>query len=197
MSGISINGSDNLNLNSHSIVSVNDLACTTINGGSPGVSYPLLASDGSQPAPSYSFASQTNTGLWVTAGPFLNICVAGTVILQLKNNIIIGQGYNFNMNTGSFISVFAMSSSPGNNLNITNFNGNSLITVGSGSNVTLSFYNQTPTTQPTATGATGFTANASANSSFAESTYTGSVGATAYTVGDIVASLKNLGLIAS
>jgi hypothetical protein len=196
MSGISINGSDNLDLNSHSIANVNDLACTTINGGTPGVSYPLLAPDGSQPAPSYSFASQTNTGLWVTAGPFLNICVTGTVILQLKNNEIIGQGYNFNMNTGSFISVFAMSSSPGNNLNITNFNGNSLITVGSGSNVTLSFYNQTPTTQPAAGNNSNVVVTGS-TPAFIDNTYDGGLGGSAYSIGQIVASLKNLGLIAA
>ncbi len=55
----------------------------------------------------------------------------------------------------------------------------------------------TAVVQQTASGATGFTANASANAAFAESTYTGGVGATAYTTGDVVAALKRYGLLVS
>ena len=59
------------------------------------------------------------------------------------------------------------------------------------------FFGQTPATQPNTTGeTTGFTANTSANVVCNESTFTGNVGTTAYTLNDIVKHLKNLGLIA-
>jgi hypothetical protein len=43
----------------------------------------------------------------------------------------------------------------------------------------------------------GYTANITANFVYDASTFTGGVGATAYTVGDVVRALKNLGLMAS
>lgn len=53
-------------------------------------------------------------------------------------------------------------------------------------------------TQQTASGVTaGYTAHTSANTVYAESTFTGNTGSTAYTLGDIVAALKTYGLIAS
>lgn len=60
----------------------------------------------------------------------------------------------------------------------------------------LGFYNATPVTQRTASGASGFVVGAGTNAN-SLSTWTGGVGATAYTVGDIVAALKTLGFIAS
>jgi hypothetical protein len=70
--------------------------------------------------------------------------------------------------------------------------------IGTATTQKIAFFNSTPITQPSATGVTtGFTANASANAVFNESTWTGNVGTKAYTVSDIVAHLKNLGLIAS
>jgi len=61
----------------------------------------------------------------------------------------------------------------------------------------IGFFAATPVARPTAAGSTaGFTANAGVPVVDA-STFTGGVGATAYTVDDIVAALKNLGLIAS
>ncbi len=53
--------------------------------------------------------------------------------------------------------------------------------------------------QPALTGVTtaGFTANASANAVFAESTFTGNTGATGYSVSDIIKNLKTAGILAA
>lgn len=60
----------------------------------------------------------------------------------------------------------------------------------------IGFYGNTPIVQPSSTGeTTGFTAG-SGTAANDDSTFTGDVGSTAYTVSDIVAHLKNLGLIA-
>ena len=62
----------------------------------------------------------------------------------------------------------------------------------------LGFYNATPVVQQATTGTTtGFTAGGPANNVHADSTFTGNSGTKAYTVGDIVRALKNLGLLAA
>jgi hypothetical protein len=70
--------------------------------------------------------------------------------------------------------------------------------IGTATNQLLGFYNQTPITRPSSTGVTtnGFTANGPANGLHADSRFTGGIGTNAYTVSDIVAHLKSLGLIA-
>jgi hypothetical protein len=69
--------------------------------------------------------------------------------------------------------------------------------IGTATTQKLSFFNSTPIVQPSAVGeVTGFTAG-SGSAANDDSTYTGNVGTKAYTVGDIVKHLKNLGLIAS
>ncbi len=69
--------------------------------------------------------------------------------------------------------------------------------VGRSSSHKISFYNATPVVQYSTTGTTtGFTAG-SGTAAKDDSTYTGNTGSTAYTVGDIVKSLKTAGLIAS
>lgn len=69
--------------------------------------------------------------------------------------------------------------------------------IGTATSQKIGFFNATPIAQPATTGTTiGFTANTSANTLFNESTFTGNVGSTAYTISDLVKMLKNLGLIA-
>lgn len=69
--------------------------------------------------------------------------------------------------------------------------------IGTATTQKLAFYNSTPVAQPATTGTvTGFTAG-SGTAAKDDSTYTGNTGATAYTVGDIVKALKDLGLLAA
>jgi hypothetical protein len=71
--------------------------------------------------------------------------------------------------------------------------------IGTGTTQLLGFWNATPVAQQSSTGtnATGFTANGPGNTVHADSTFTGNVGATAYSISDIVKHLKTIGLIAS
>lgn len=70
--------------------------------------------------------------------------------------------------------------------------------IGTATGQKIGFFNATPVVQQNTTGTTaGFTANASANAVFNESTFTGDVGSTAYTMSDIVRALKTLGLLAT
>lgn len=70
--------------------------------------------------------------------------------------------------------------------------------IGTGINQKLSFYNSTPIVQPNTTGQTaGFTVIGGGTNVQEVDTFTGGVGGTAYTIGDIVRHLKNLGLIAA
>jgi len=59
------------------------------------------------------------------------------------------------------------------------------------------FYGVTPVAQPSTTGTTtGFTAGVG-TAVLSDSTFTGNTGSAAYTIGDIVKALKNLGLLAA
>lgn len=61
----------------------------------------------------------------------------------------------------------------------------------------IGFFNATPVIQQAVTGTTtGFTAGAGTGAK-SDSTYTGNTGSSAYTTGDIVLCLKNLGLLAA
>ncbi len=60
----------------------------------------------------------------------------------------------------------------------------------------VSFHGQNPSTQHSSTGEiTGFTSGGS-NQAYDNSTYTGNVGSSAYTVGDVIKCLKIKGLLA-
>ena len=68
---------------------------------------------------------------------------------------------------------------------------------GQSSSDKISFFGATPVTQPNTTGeTTGFTANTSANVVCNESTFTGNIGTSAYTISDIVKALKDIGALA-
>ena len=68
--------------------------------------------------------------------------------------------------------------------------------IGTGTTQKIGFYNATPVVQQNTTGTTtGFTAGAGSAVDSA-ATFTGGVGSTAYTIGDVVKALKNLGLMA-
>lgn len=69
--------------------------------------------------------------------------------------------------------------------------------VGSNAAETVGFYGNAGVAQQTANDVTtGFTA-ATGTAVLAGSTFTGGVGTTAYTIGDVIAALKNLGVIVS
>jgi hypothetical protein len=82
----------------------------------------------------------------------------------------------------------------GDNIVLSTTNGTK---IGTATNQLLGFYNQTPIVQPSSTGVTtnGFT-QGGGNNVHPASTFTGGIGTNAYTISDIVAHLKSLGLIA-
>lgn len=82
------------------------------------------------------------------------------------------------------------------NCSFGNNSGSSVNVAGASSN--LGFFSNGTVSQQntTGTGAAGYIANTSSNQVYAESTFTGNIGSTAYTASDIVLALKNYGLLA-
>ena len=127
--------------------------------------------------------------------------------------ILSSNGISFNTNTAAATSRTNLGLGETNNVTFSALTLSSDLTLGSGDNIVLSttngtkigtatnqllgFYNQTPITQPSSTGVTtnGFTGGSGATV-HPQSTFTGGIGTNAYTISDIVAHLKSLGLIA-
>jgi hypothetical protein len=61
----------------------------------------------------------------------------------------------------------------------------------------VGFFGATPASQPTAATNVHTVAAGSTTAAYVNTTYDGSIGSTAYTIGDVVAALKTLGLIKS
>lgn len=77
------------------------------------------------------------------------------------------------------------------------FNATTGTKIGTATTQKLAFYNSTPIVQPAASTDTTTGAAGGTTTVFLNTTYTGGVGSSAYTVGGILASLKNLGLLAA
>lgn len=71
------------------------------------------------------------------------------------------------------------------------------ITMGLSATDKISFFGQTTGTQPTTTTNVHTVAAGATTAVYTNTTFDGSIGSTAYTLGDVVRALKLLGLIAS
>ena len=110
-----------------------------------------------------------------------------------RTNLGLGQTNSVTFSALTLSSDLTLGS--GDNIVLSTTNGTK---IGTATNQLLGFYNQTPVAQPSTTGVTtnGFTGGGGGNTVHAQSTFTGGIGTNAYTIGDIVAHLKSLGLIA-
>ncbi len=59
-------------------------------GGGGGVTFPLEGSDGTTAAPTYSFSTDTNTGMYLSAADTIGFSVGGNERLKIANNAIEG-----------------------------------------------------------------------------------------------------------
>jgi len=109
-----------------------------------------------------------------------------------RTNLGLGQTNSVTFSSLTLSSDLTFGS--GDNIVLSTTNGTK---IGTATNQLLGFYNQTPIVQPSTTGVTtnGFT-QGSGNNVHPNSTFTGGIGTNAYTISDIVAHLKSLGLIA-
>jgi len=109
-----------------------------------------------------------------------------------RTNLGLGQTNSVTFSALTLSSDLTLGS--GDNIVLSTTNGTK---IGTATNQLLGFYNQTPIARPSSTGVTtnGFTQE-SGNNVHTASTFTGGIGTNAYTISDIVAHLKSLGLIA-
>lgn len=143
-----------------------------------------------------------------TTGVFGVKNAAGTTTALNINTVAsfveLGYGLNFTVLglriwlTGTamlgFINTTTISIFDGVNLSLGTISGTK---IGTATNQKLAFFNAAPVVQPATTGTTlGFTAGAG-TTVVSGSTFTGNTGTAAYTIGDIVLALKQLGLLAA
>ena len=136
----------------------------------------------------------TSTGV-VTAVTNLNVggAIAVTNAALTRTNLGLGETNSVTFSALTLSSDLTLGS--GDNIVLSTTNGTK---IGTATNQLLGFYNQTPITRPSSTGVTtnGFTANGPAGGVHADSRFTGNIGTNAYTISDVVAHLKSLGLLA-
>lgn len=159
-------------------------------------------------------ASRTNLGLGNSSSPeFASLLLSGlantnsvdyavfvddtgsfysTSVGAARTNLGLGATNDVTFSTLTLSSDLTFGS--GDNIVLSTTNGTK---IGTATNQLLGFYNQTPITQPSSTGVTtsGFTTGSVSNV-HANSTFTGGIGTNAYTISDVVAHLKSLGLLA-
>lgn len=122
------------------------------------------------------------------APTLLGDIVCASVTLQVPNRTPGNDAPAIQMATGGQLVLRS-----GNGVRLTQSNGTTINLASD--NVGLGFFGAATVAQPVAAGVVaGFVAGAGA-AVLDDSTFTGAVGATAYTIGDIVAALKTLGLI--
>ncbi len=139
----------------------------------------------------------SNVGAITIDGPSVSISPSST-------STGIGNTSHTTTLSASVFTISAVTSTTINGGTATDIKGNSSITIhtdGSGTiNVAnsgnlLGFFQATAVAQQTAIGASGY-ASVGGSAVSSGDTFTGGVGSSAYTVGDLVKSMKNLGLIA-
>jgi hypothetical protein len=135
---------------------------------------------------SAAFAASHSAGVYNDTGNLLVVDSGGTLEVKSGGVITIDSGATVTNNAGETFgdaTNIAVGTTTG-----TKFGTSALQKLG--------FYNTTPVVQQAATAtATGFTA-ATGTAVLSQSTFTGNVGSAAYTLGDVVKALKNLGLMA-
>lgn len=161
---------------------------------------------GSVTAPTWGMGNEA-TGWYMTGSAQAALAANGVKLVEVYSGYFIHQGRSYcGVDGTNSDNAFTWSSDADTGLN--RVTGNSFVLVAGASTavgislvssaVRIGLYGTANTIQYATTNTTtGFTANASANTVFAESTFTGNTGSTAYTVGDIVRALKLIGLMAA
>lgn len=126
--------------------------------------------------------------------------IAGTTVLTLPaaTDTLVGQATTDTLTNKTLTSpVVGTTLTLADAANIV-INATTGTKIGTATTQKIGFYNATPVVQRNGTGVTtaGFTAGAGA-AVLVDSTFTGNVGSTAYHLSDVVAALKQLGLLAS
>lgn len=187
----SVNGSNNVGVGDHSFASSLVGSSNVGVGRQTGVT---SVSANANTLGSFNTYIGDNAGAGVASSSNLqnSTAVGAYATVNVSNGLVLGSINGVNGATASAL-VGIGTAAPGYSLTV-----KGSAQVGSGATDTIGCYGATPIVQPSAVGAAaGFAAGATVVVFHSDDTYTGNVGATAYTINGIVAALKNLGLIAS